>query len=273
MSLPAPRPDSTILITGASAGIGTEFARQLAARGHNVTLVARREDRLMSLAEELRLSHGIRADVHACDLADDSARANLIAKLLEGELVVTGAINNAGYGSFGRFWELPLDREVGMVRLNCVALTEITGAFLADMVRRGEGAVLNISSVAASQPFPTNATYSATKAFVSSFTEAVSAELAGTGVSCSALCPGPVKTEFGERAGAGEAEDQLPGFLVQGPAEVAGVGIEAMVKGKRTVFSGMGPRIAGFSGRFAPRTALLPIVNRVAWRQFGGKGS
>jgi len=273
MSLPAPRPDSTILITGASSGIGTEFARQLAARGHNVTLVARREERLTAIAEELRLSHGIRADVHAADLGDDSARGAMLAKLLEGEFVVTGAINNAGYGSFGRFWELPLDREVAMVRLNCDALTEITGACLADMVRRGEGAVLNLSSVAASQPFPLNATYSATKAFVSSFTEAVSAELAGTGVSCTALCPGPVATEFGEEAGAGEAESNLPGFLVQQPDEVARAGIEAMVKGKRTVFSGIGPRIAGFSGRFTPRSALLPVVNRVAGRQFGGDRS
>ena len=266
MSLPSPRPDTTALITGASAGIGAELARQLAARRHNVTLVARREERLREFGEELRLSHGIVADVHACDLSDDAARAALVTALKAGERRVNVLCNNAGYGSFGRFHELPLQSEADMVRLNVLALTELTGEFLPDMVERGEGAILNIGSVAGFQPFPTNATYSATKAYVNSFSEAVSAELAGTGVSLSVLCPGPVATEFGAVAGIGDVESQLPGFLSQSAAEVARSGIEAMVKGKRSSFPGLAPRAAAFGGRFAPRSALLPLANRIAGR-------
>lgn len=266
MSLPSPDPTATALITGASAGIGTELARQLGARGHNVTLVARREDRLKELAEQLRLSHGIAADVHACDLADDAARAALIAAVQSGERHVDILCNNAGYGTFGKFWELPLERETDEVRLNVLALQELTGTFLPDMVRRKRGSILNVASVAAFQPLPQNATYAATKAFVHSFSEAVAAELHGTGVSLTSLCPGPVATEFGEQAGVGDLEGQLPGFMAQTAAEVATKAIEAMEKGKRSVFPGMGPRAAAFGGRFVPRSALLPVVARLAGR-------
>jgi len=266
MSLPRPDPDATVLITGASAGIGTELALQLAERGHNVTLVARREERLRELAERLRLSTGVVADVHACDLADDAARARLIAALQSGPRHLAAVCNNAGYGSFGPFHESDLGRETAMVRLNVLALHELTGAFLPDMVRRGSGAILNIASVAAFQPLPNNATYAATKAFVHSFSEAVSAELSGTGVSVTSLCPGPVETEFGEVAGVGDLESSLPGFLSQSAADVARAGIEAMVNGKRSVFPGLGPRAAAFGGRFVPRTALLPIAARLGAR-------
>jgi uncharacterized protein len=266
MSLPSPAPDDTVLITGASAGIGTELARQLAARGHNVTLVARREDRLAELAQELRLANGIVADMHPCDLGDDAARAAVVKALQTGEKQVAAVCNNAGYGSFGKFYELDLEREVAMVRLNVLALHELTGTFLPDMVRRGSGAILNVASVAAFQPLPLNATYAATKAFVHSFSEAVHAELAGTGVSCTSLCPGPVSTEFGEVAGVGEIESQLPSFMAQSAADVARSAIDAMVKGKRSVFPGMGPRAAAFGGRFVPRSALLPVVTRLGSR-------
>ena len=270
MSLPAPRPDTTILITGASAGIGTELARGLARRGHNLVLTARREDRLLELAEELRRAHGIAAEVHARDLGDDAARAELVRTVRGGERALVGLCNNAGFGTFGKFHALPIDTELSMIRLNVLALVELAGEFLPEMVRRGEGAVLNVSSVAAFQPLPANATYAATKAFVSSFTEAIHAELAGTGVSCSALCPGPVETEFGEVAGVGEQESQLPGFMQQTAEEVAEVGIEAMIKGKRSVFPGMGPRAAAFGGRFVPRSALLPIARRLGDRMLPG---
>src|SRR5215207_5816542 len=230
MSLPDPRPSDTVVITGASAGIGTELARQLAARGHGVTLVARRQERLDELAEEVRTAHHVDVEFHAYDLADDAARSELIDTLQQGPKDVVGLCNNAGYGSFGRFWELPRDREADMVRLNCLALVELTHAFLPAMVERGAGAVLEVSSLAAYQPLPQNATYSATKAFVQSFSEAVFAELAGTGVSLTALCPGPVATEFGEVAGVGEHENSLPDFLSQGPEGVARAGVDGMVK-------------------------------------------
>jgi short-subunit dehydrogenase len=271
MSLPDPRPSEAILITGASAGIGAELARALAARGHGLVLVARRRERLEELAEELRRRHGTASRVHACDLADDAARGALIAEVQQGERHVAGLCNNAGYGSFGHFWEQPREREAGMVRLNCLALVELTHAFLPAMVARGEGAVLQLSSLAAYQPTPWNATYSATKAFVQSFSEAVSAELAGTGVSLTTLCPGPVSTEFGEVAGVGDIESSLPGFLSQGPEEVARAGIDGMVKGKRVVFPGLPHRVVAQAGRFTPRTALLPLVNRVGERTLTGR--
>jgi short-subunit dehydrogenase len=272
MSLPQPSPDATVLITGASAGIGCELARQLGARGHNLVLVARREDRLTALAEELRLGNGIVAEARACDLGDDEARSALISSLREGERHVAVVCNNAGYGSFGKFHELDLDGETGMVRLNVLALHELTGAFLPEMVRRGSGAILNVASVASFQPIPNNATYAATKAFVHSFSEAVSAELAGTGVSVTSLCPGPVETEFGAVAGVGDLESQMPGFMAQSAADVARAAIEGMVKGKRTVFPGMGPRLAGFGGRFVPRSALLPLAARLGDRALGERG-
>ena len=270
MSLPSPNPQATILVTGASAGIGTELARQLAERGHNVTLVARRKERLTEIAEEIRLAHGVTADVRKCDLANQGQRTRLINELKEGDKAVVGVCNNAGFGSFGRFADLDLDSEMEMVRLNVLALHELTGAFLPAMISRRSGAILNVASVAAFQPFPTNATYSATKAFVHSFSEAVAAELSGTGVSVTSLCPGPVSTEFGEAAGVGEAESQLPGAVTQGPEEVARAGIEGMIKGKRTVFPGIVPRVMAQAGRFTPRTLLLPVANKLGGRAFGG---
>jgi uncharacterized protein len=266
MSLPSPRSEDTILITGASAGIGTELARQLAQRGHGVTLVARRRERLDELAEELRQAHGTDVEVRACDLADDTARAALIESLLEGEKRVAGVCNNAGYGTFGRFWELSRDGENNMVRLNCLALVDLTHAFLPPMIERGEGAILEVGSMASFQPTPWNSTYSATKAFVLSFSEGVSAELAGTGVSLTILCPGPVDTEFSEVAGVAEIHSGLPDLLTQSAEEVAHAGVDGMLRGKRTVFTGLPHRLIAQAGRFTPRSALLPVMNLIGTR-------
>lgn len=268
MSLPSPHPNETVVVTGASAGIGAELARQLAARGHDLVLVARRRERLEELAEGLRRVHGTDAEVHACDLADDAQRAALVEAIQASGKHVAGLCNNAGFGSFGRFWELPREHEVGMVKLNCVALVELTHAFLPGMVERGAGSVLQVSSLAAYQPSPWNATYSATKAFVQSFSEAVAGELAGTGASITTLCPGPVATEFADKAGVADLEAGLPNFLKQTAEEVARAGIEGMVKGKRVVFPGLPHRIVAQAGRVTPRSALLPIVNRVGQRTF-----
>jgi uncharacterized protein len=266
MSLPSPKSNDTMLITGASAGIGAELARQLAARGHSLTLVARRQDRLDELAEELRRAHGTHSDVHAVDLTDDAARAALVDTLQQDAKHVAAVCNNAGYGSFGRFWELPRESETKMVRLNCETLVELTHAFLPAMVERGEGAVLEVGSMAAFQPAPWNSTYSATKAFVLSFSEGVSAELASTGVSLTVLCSGPVETEFADVAGVGDLEAGLPDFLTQSAEEVARAGIHGMERGKRVVFSGLPHRFVAQAGRFTPRSALLPIVNKIGQR-------
>jgi len=265
VALPSPAPDTTVLITGASAGIGAELARQLGERGHDLTLVARRQDRLTELAEEIG-ARGVHVEVDPCDLADPGARAELIRRVDRRKRAVLGLCNNAGFGSFGRFWELPAEREVEQVRLNVQALHELTSAFLPAMVRRGTGAILNTGSVAGYQPTPLNATYAATKAFVNSFSEALHAELAGTGVSCTVLAPGPVKTEFADVAGVGQFNGVGPGFLWGTPEQVAGAGIDGMVRGRRTVVPRPGDKLTAAMGRFTPRSILLPIVQRVADR-------
>jgi short-subunit dehydrogenase len=270
VSLPAPNPDHTILITGASAGIGTELARQLAERGHNVVLVARREERLRELAEELRSEHGVKVDVRPSDLADADARRDLVKKLKAARKNVVAVCNNAGFGSFGLFQELDLDWELNEVRLNVEAMHELTGAFLPEMIERGEGAILNVGSVAGFQPQPSNATYAATKAFVNSFSEAIHTDLAGTGVSCTVLCPGPVATEFGESAGVAEQEAQLPAAVVQSAAEVARAGIEGMLRGRRTVFPGVVPRALALGGHYTPRSVLLPVWGKIARNRLAG---
>ncbi|HVS28182.1 MAG TPA: SDR family oxidoreductase [Solirubrobacteraceae bacterium] len=266
MSLPAPDPNSTVLITGASAGIGAELARQLAARGHSVAVVARRGQLLDELGEELRLAHGVSVDRHVCDLSDAAARQGLIAAVRAGERAVVGVCNNAGFGSFGSFWELPLEREVEEVALNVGALHELTGAFLPEMVSRGAGAILNVGSTAAFQPLPNNATYAATKAFVVSFSEAVHAELAGTGVSCTALCPGPVRTEFAASSGAGELEGAGPDFIWMSAADCARAGVEGMIAGKRSVVPQWTNKISATAGRLVPRSLLLPGLRRFGSR-------
>jgi len=261
MSLPAAAPDQTVVITGASSGIGAELARQLASRGHGVTLVARRRERLDELAAEL---DGVRADVEPCDLADAGDRARLIETLQGGDRAVVGVCNNAGYGTVGSFAEADLEREVGEVRLNCEALLELTGAFLPGMVERGAGAVLNVASTASFQPLPGMATYAATKAFVRSFSEAVHAGLSGTGVSVTALCPGFTESEFAQTAGAGSFEAKMPGFVMLDVKDVAREGVDGMERGARSVVPGTVHKAHAFSSRFVPNTLLLPIARRIA---------
>lgn len=264
MALPPPSIGSTVLVTGASSGIGAELARQLGTRGYNVTLTARRQERLEELADDLRAAHGVRADVAACDLADRRQRRALIERVGSGELEVVGVCNNAGLGFRGPFHKLPLDAEVGVVEVNVGAVHELTGAFLPRMVQQGTGAVLNVASTAAFQPLPGFATYAATKAFVVALSEAVHTELAGTGVSVTALCPGFTRTEFGEVSGSAEDEDKLPDFTLMDADEVARQGIEAMVAGRRSAVPGLLNKVASTSGRLVPRTILLPLVRRVS---------
>jgi uncharacterized protein len=256
--------DTTVVVTGASAGIGAELARELAERGHNLVLVARRTDRLRALAEDLRLAHGVVADVESCDLIDAEARRALVARLQAGERAVTGICNNAGFGSGGDFARLPLEREQDMLRLNVEALHHLTGAWLPEMIERGAGAVLNVGSTSAYQPLPGMATYAATKAFVQSFSESVHTELAGTGVSVTCLSPGFTSTEFGAVAGVGSVEAVAPGFLTMSARDVARAGVEAMIAGRRTVVPGVQNKASALGGRLIPRTLLLPIARRVS---------
>jgi uncharacterized protein len=267
MSLPAPAADSAVLVTGASSGIGAELARQLAALGHGLVIVARRRERLDELAAELRAAHGVRVDIHDADLADPASRAALVDAVRAAGINVAAVCNNAGYGSYGRFAELDFANEAREVQVNVNALHELTHAFLHPMLERHAGAILNVSSIAGFQPLPNMATYSATKAFVTTFSEALHTELRGTGVSCTVLCPGPVATEFGQVAGTAEMDAELPGVAYADVEDVAREAIRAMRRGKRTVVPGLAARLLATGGRFAPRTLLLPAARMVGGRR------
>jgi short-subunit dehydrogenase len=266
VALPEPSDSTTALITGASAGIGEAIACELAGRGHGVTLVARREDRLHSLATELSDRFDVRAEAIAVDLASDAARADLPRRLDELGLQVEILVNNAGFGGGEYFARTDRERLVSMVELNCVALLDLQAIYLPQMVERGRGAVINIASTAAFQPLPGAATYAATKAFVLNLSEAVHEELKGTGVTLTAVCPGPVKTEFAEAAGLGGAEEQVPGVLWQSAESVAKSAVESADDGKRAIIPGLLNRAGALTGQHAPRMLALPIAKRI-WRR------
>ncbi len=266
VALPEPSASATALITGASAGIGEAIARELAARGHGVTLVARREDRLRSLAGELSERFDVRAEAMGVDLGSQTARADLPRRLDELGLEVEILVNNAGFGGGEEFARTDRKRLVSMVELNCVALVDLQATYLPMMVERGRGAVINIASTAAFQPLPGAATYGATKAFVLSLSEAVHEELKGTGVTLTAVCPGPVKTEFAEAAGLSGAEEQVPGVLWMSAESVAKSAVEAAAEGKRAIIPGLLNRAGALTGQHAPRMLALPIAKRV-WRR------
>jgi hypothetical protein len=263
VALPRPRAPSTCLVTGASSGIGADIARELSRRGHGVTLVARREDRLDELADELRRDHGVRVETIGADVTDPDARHSLAGELAERGLTVEVLVNNAGFGSGGAFHELDVEAETEMVKTNVEAVVALCGTFLPGMVERARGAILNLASLIAFQPVPYQATYGATKAFVLQFTEAVHTELRGTGVTITALCPGPVRTEFGAAGGFGGADERIPGFMWLSPEEVARAGVDGLEKGDRVVVPGRVNQIAALGGRHVPRSVLLPLVDRL----------
>lgn len=227
------------LITGASVGIGEQFARQLAARGHDLVLVARDSARLDALAKEIEGAGPTRAEVLVADLTDDAQLATVEARVRSVDMLV----NNAGFGTFGAFRTLDIDTEVRSIDLNVIALVRLTHAAAAAMAERGRGGILNVSSLAGFQPGPSNATYSATKAFVTSFTEAVHEELKGAGVSVTALCPGFTHTEFQERANA--PATSVPGFLWQEAPEVARAGLDGLAKNRAIVIPGTTNKVMG----------------------------
>ena len=264
MSLPKSTNQAPVVITGASSGIGTELARGLARRGYPLLLVARRKERMDELAEELQAQYSVEVEVQALDLSDAGAREQLASRLRTEP--VAGLCNSAGFGTSGIFQELPVERESEEVVLNSLALMELTHAALPGMVERGAGAVLNIASIAGFQPMPYMAVYSATKAFVQTFSEAVHEELSGTGVSVTVLCPGPVPTEWGEIANAERFSIPIAQVSPQAVAEAA---IAGMVDGKRSVVPGLVPKAVSIGGRYMPRTLLLPGL-RIGNRFRGG---
>jgi hypothetical protein len=263
VALPAPSKESAVLVTGASSGIGADIARSLARRGHNVVLVARREDKLANLALELSERDGIDARTLAADLQDQVSRAELLFALPDLGLRIDGLVNNAGFGSGGKFQNLDGEREAEMVRLNCEAVVALCGHFVPKMVDHGAGAILNVASTSAFQPLPTMATYSASKAFVLHFTQAIGADLAGTGVSATALCPGPVKTPFIDAASLGREASVLPEFVWEDSEDVADAGVDGMEKGRGVVIPGALNRLTSIGGQHVPRSVFTKVARRV----------
>jgi short-subunit dehydrogenase len=264
MPLPTPSEHSVALVTGASSGIGVEIARQLAARGHGLALVARREGRLQELAGELSRSYPeSRFEVFAADIGDAVARGQLVDAVAARGLQVSILVNNAGVGGHSEFADAAESgRDVQMVRLNVEAVTDLMARYVPGMVERGSGAVINVASTAAFQPMPGTATYAATKAFVLSQSEAVAQELKGTGVTVTAVCPGPVKTEFADVAGVGEIADNAPEFVWTTAEQVARAAVEGADSGKRTVVPGAFNQAGTVLGRIAPRALSLPLIDR-----------
>lgn len=264
MALPSPDERSTCLITGASSGIGAEIARRLAARALGVTLVARRDDLLRRLADDLHSVHGIRAEVVTADLSDEAARDELVRTIADRGLQVDVLVNNAGFTTMGPVVTATRQRELSMVRTNVEAVVDLCTVFVPGMAERGRGAVLNVASTAAYQPLPGQAVYGATKAFVLSYSQALGEELRGTGVSVTALCPGPVETGFAEASGISdeEAAASLPRFMWVPAADVAAAAVEGMALGRAVVIPGLPNKIGALAGHLAPRRVMLPFIAR-----------
>jgi uncharacterized protein len=262
-------PLKTALVTGASSGIGRELAKLLAREGHDLVLVARRREALEELARELAVKHGVAVRVIAKDLTAPDSTAEIFDELERERLSVDILVNNAGLGLHGRFWETDLARQLAVIQVNVVALTALTGRFLPGMVARGRGRIVNVASTAAFQPGPYMAVYYATKAYVLSFSEALAQELSDTGVTVTALCPGPTVTEFQAAAG---LEDTLlfRGPLVMNAAKVACVGWEGAKRGKRVVIPGLANRLLKETVRFSPRRLVTAAAGRMQKKRSGG---
>ena len=264
MALPAPSADSTAIVTGASSGIGVELARELAARGHGVTLVARRRDRLEALAGDLAAAHGVRAEVVPADLTDEAARAAIATQVAERGLHASILVNNAGLSTTGPVHRSDPAAELRMIRTDVEAVVHLCSLFLPGMVERGTGGILNVASTAAFQPLPGQAGYGASKAFVLSYGHALRAELKGTGVTCTTLCPGPVETEFAEAAGFSEAETggALPKFMWEPADAVARCGIDGLAGGRAVAIPGVANRVGASLAWYTPRPLLVPLLAR-----------
>ena len=251
--------DRTALITGASSGIGAEMARQLGAAGARVVLVARRQDALAGVADDVRQRGGT-AVVVAADLEPAGAAQALADRL--GDETIDVLVNNAGFGAQGPFLDADVGAAEGMVGLNVTALTGLTRRLMPGMIDRRRGGVLNVASIAAFTPAPRFAVYAATKAYVVSFSEALRHETRGTGVHVTCLCPGPVRTEFGDRAGMADA-------FFSGAAsseQVARAGLAGLAEDRRRVVPGWFNKVQAAATRFVPRGALLQATGAIMKR-------
>ena len=255
---------NTTLITGASSGIGAAFARKLAARGRNVLLVARSEEKLIALCNELGRLTSIRAQYLALDLRDPEARSQLFEETKKRDLEIDMLINNAGFGSMNDFAKLDLERELEMIELNITAVVDLTHRFLGPMRERKRGTIINVASTAAFQPVPYMATYAATKAFVLSFSEALWDENRLHGIHVMALCPGVTETNFFDAAGI----DRPPMRAVQTAEEVVETALRALPRKKNLVISGWANWFVIEAERFLPRSAVTKVAGNALRSRF-----
>ncbi|HEV8370128.1 MAG TPA: SDR family oxidoreductase [Pyrinomonadaceae bacterium] len=255
---------NTTLITGASSGIGAAFARKFAALGRNVFLVARSEDKLITICNELGRMSGIRAQYLALDLTEPDAPARLFEEIKKRGLEIDTLINNAGFGSMGNFAKLDPAREIEMVELNVKSLVDMTYRFLAPMRERKQGTIINVASTAGFQPVPFMATYAATKAFILSFSEALWEENRAFGVHVMALCPGVTETNFFEAA----QIDRPPVRVSQTAEEVVETALRGLKRKKSSIISGWPNRLTVFAVRLVPRSMVLRLTGKVLRQRF-----
>jgi len=249
------------LVTGATSGIGYELAKVLAREGYALVLVARDGRRLGERAREFERSFGTPVRILPMDLSLPQGPARIFQRLRSEGVAVDVLVNNAGFGTNGPFLKADLESQAGMIALNVAALTRLTRLFLPGMAERGSGKILNVASTAAFQPGPMMAVYYATKAYVLSFSEALAEELSGTGVTVTALCPGPTATEFSQRANM--KNSRLFSAFVMEAAKVAEIGYRAMLRGRPVVVAGLRNRLGAFSVRFSPRGLVAKIVRKL----------
>ena len=261
MPLPTPSPESTAVVTGASSGIGADIARELAGRGHGVTLVARREDRLRELAAEL--ADMVRVEVIACDVADSDARAGLFDEVARRGLTVDILVNNAGIGTIGWVAKADAAAEIAQVRVNVEAVIDLCTRAVLQMVPRGRGAILNVGSTAGFHPFPGQSGYAGTKAFVKTYGEGLRGELAGTGVTVATLCPGPVRTEFLQSAGMDEKTfaAAFPKFMWMPSRDVARIGVDGLAADRGVMIAGFRNTVSTRFMQALPRSVLLKVLS------------
>jgi len=249
---------NTALVTGASSGIGDAFARLLAKKGYELVVVARDRERLEKLAADLPVD----VEVIAADLSDTAQRAKVEARLRDSTKPIDVLVNNAGFGTTGRFHELDVERETDEIELNVVALMRLTHAALEGMVERRRGGIVNVSSIAGFQPTPGTATYGGTKAFVTSFSEALHEELRGTGVTVTCLAPGATRTNFQTTAEYGTSH--VPGFMWQTAEEVAAEAIAALERNHALIVTGWPNKLLAAATHVAPRALVRRIAAQVS---------
>jgi uncharacterized protein len=254
----------TALITGASGGIGLDFAKKFAQEGYNVILVARSKDKLTQLANDLGNQYKIEAQAIAMDLSDPGAPQALYDQLQASGVTVDVLVNNAGFASYGYFHELDTAKEMQMIQLNIATLTYLTRLFLPGMVERKNGKILNVASTAAFQPGPLMAVYYATKAYVLHFSEAIANELQGTGVTVTTLCPGPTESGFQERAAMTDSKLVQNGLMSS--RAVVDAGYNALMAGKPVVIPGFMNRMMALTPRLFPRGMMTRLVRGVQER-------